>query len=138
VTESNHQTSTATTTPQKVNPILAFKLPAPFALVNVELVEPALLEEVLISPPVPVGTEYWLEIVLVTVAGILEPLVIGNTFKVVQGVPNTFGHTSVRFKPLSRGPVGPVSYFQAMLAFRKFTCLGSLSRYCSSPHLPSK
>jgi hypothetical protein len=138
VTVSSHQTSKATTTPQKANPTLTFKPPAPFVLVNVELVEPALLEEVLFPPPVPVGTENWLEVVLVTVAGIPEPLVIGNTLKVVQGVPDTFGHTSVRFKPLSKGPVGPVSYFQAMLAFRKFTCLGSLSRYCSSPHLPSK
>jgi len=137
VTVSSHQTSKAATTPQKVNPTLTFKPPAPFVLVNVELVEPALLE-VLFPPPVPVGTENWLEVVLVTVAGIREPLVIGNTLKVVQGVPDTFGHTSVRFKPLSKGPVGPVSYFQAMLAFRKFTCLGSLSRYCSSPHLPSK
>lgn len=137
MTVSSHQTSKAATTPQKVNPTLTFKPPAPFVLVNVELVEPALLE-VLFPPPVPVGTENWLEVVLVTVAGIREPLVIGNTLKVVQGVPDTFGHTSVRFKPLSKGPVGPVSYFQAMLAFRKFTCLGSLSRYCSSPHLPSK
>jgi hypothetical protein len=77
-------------------------------------------------------------VVLVTVAGMLEPLVAGKTLRVVQGVPATFGQTSVRFKPLSSGPVGPDSYFHVMLKFKKLTCLGSLSGYCSSPHRPSK
>jgi hypothetical protein len=70
------------------------------------------------------------------VTGMLVPLVAGNTLRVVQFIPTTLGHVSVRFKPLSKGPVGPDSYFHVTLRLSKFTCLGSLSGYCSSPHCP--
>ncbi len=79
-----------------------------------------------------------LDVDLVTVAGILEPLTDGKAVEVVQAVPEISGHVSLRFKPLSSGPVGPVSYFHVTFRFKKLTCTGSLSGYRLSPHLPRK
>lgn len=87
-----------------------------------------------ISVPVAVR----LEEDLTTVTGTLDPLVAGNVLSVVQFIPTTFGQVSVRFNPLSSGPVGPDSYFQVTFKPKKSTCLGSLSGYCSSPHCPRK
>lgn len=86
---------------------------------------------VTVKPPVVVvGLD------LITVLGILEPLTAGNMLNVVQASASS-GQTSVRFKFLSRGPVGPDSYLQVTLRFRKLSCRGSLLRYCSSPHRPT-
>lgn len=86
----------------------------------------------------PVAVPLALDVDLTTVTGTLVPLVAGNALSVVQFIPVTFGQVSVRFNPLSKGPVGPDSYFQVIFKFPKFTCRGSLSGYCSSPHCPRK
>jgi hypothetical protein len=75
------------------------------------------------------------EYVRVTETGITEPLVAGSTLSVVHRLAFP-GHVPVRFKSLSIGPVGPLTYFHSMLRFSKFTWRGSLSGYCSSPQLP--
>jgi hypothetical protein len=72
-----------------------------------------------------------------TVTGTLDPLASGSAMSVVHACPLS-GHTSFLSKSLSSGPVGPLSYLQVKLRFRKLSCRGSLSRYCSSPHLPRK
>jgi hypothetical protein len=98
-----------------------------FALVLDEAVVPLL---VVITVPVA--------LVLVTVTGILDPLVAGNWLKVTHGVPDAAGHTSTLSRSLSKGPVGPDSYFHVKFRPSKFTCRGSESGYCSSPQRPRK
>lgn len=72
-----------------------------------------------------------------TVTGTLDPLTAGKPLRVVQPLPLS-GHTSVRFRFLFSGPVGPDSYFHETPRFRKLTCRGSLSGYRSSPQRPRK
>jgi hypothetical protein len=119
--------------------LLVFALPA--AEPVAEAVVPAV--PVVVEPDEPVelavdDAAIPLEVDLVTVAGILEPLTDGKTVNVVQAVPETSGQVSFRSNPLSSGPVGPVSYFHVTFKFSKFTCTGSESGYCLSPHLPRK
>jgi len=99
------------------------------------------LPDAVVETPVavdPVVVDPVLEVDLTTVTGILEPLVAGSTVRVEQFIPTTSGQMSVRFNCLSRGPVGPDSYFQDIFKFKKLTWMGSLSGYCSSPHCPRR
>lgn len=69
------------------------------------------------------------------VTGILLPLAVGTSVKVVQ---LTFGQVPVRFRTLSKGPVGPDSHRQEMLRLPRLSWQGSESRYCLSPQAPRK
>jgi len=97
------------------------------ALALVELIGLLLIEVIVLAA-----------LVLVTVTAILDPLVAGNWLKVTHGVPDAAGHTSTLSRSLSKGPVGPDSYFHVKFRPSKFTCRGSLSGYCSSPQRPRK
>jgi len=55
-------------------------------------------------------------VVLDTVTGILLPLTAGKVVNVTHDFVDTSGHTSLLTKPLSAGPVGPLSHFH--VAFR--------------------
>lgn len=70
-----------------------------------------------------------------TVTGMLDPLTAGRAVDVLHAFPFP-GHTSVRFRSLSSGPVGPVSYLH--VTPRILVCRGSLSGYRSSPQRPKK
>ena len=85
-----------------------------------EAEDPALLTAV-VETLVAVDPALELEVNLVTVTGILEPLVAGKELSVEQFIPTTYGQVSVRFRLLSRGPVGPDSYFQVTFKFKKLT-----------------
>jgi hypothetical protein len=85
--------------------------------------------------PVVVALPPEIKLVWVTVTGTLLPLTAGSVERVVQ-TPLGSGQVPERLRFLSRGPVGPSSYFQLMFACRKFTCRGSLSGYCLSPQWP--
>jgi hypothetical protein len=54
------------------------------------------------------------EYVRVTETGIIEPLVAGKALSVVQRLAFP-GQVPVRFRSLSIGPVGPLTYFHSML-----------------------
>lgn len=109
--------------------VLGLALPAPRLVVEDGLDDPVVDATAVVDPTI--------ELVLVTVTGILEPLVAGKAVNVVHKLAFP-GHVPMRFKSLSSGPVGPFSYFHSILAFRKLTCRGSLSGYRWSPQPPRK
>ena len=97
--------------------LLVFELPLAVPVDEVE--DPALLGAVVVE--VLVAPTLKLEADLVTVTGMLEPLVAGKVLRVEQFIPTTYGQVSVRFSALSSGPVGPDSYFQVTFRFKKLT-----------------
>jgi hypothetical protein len=111
-----------------LGPTALLELALALALVAVAAVPVPICPAIVALPPEA-------KLVWVTVTGTLLPLTAGSAERVVQ-TPLGSGQVPERLRFLSRGPVGPSSYFQLMFACRKFTCRGSLSGYCLSPQWP--